>query len=154
MGRAECNGLSSRPRRKEGLYPGQTLPYANSQKYTPSHLHRSVIMDNTVWPPARRAPHTGQQRFLTTPPVPLALSNLSAVGHRNSSLPFLSLQAFLSASAAAETIALFTFRADSGHFTTQRIQEIHFLPSAVLRLLGSIAWAGQLFAQRPQPIHF
>ena len=46
--------------------------------------------------------------------------------------------------AAAETITPFTLRADRGHCTTHRIQEMHFLLSAVFTLSILIACAGHL----------
>lgn len=54
--------------------------------------------------------------------------------HIYSSFPFLCAHAFLSAKAAADTIASFTLRADWGHLATHHMQEIHFLLSAVLSL--------------------
>ena len=50
--------------------------------------------------------------------------------------------------AAMDTIAPLTFLAFSGHCFTQRIQEMHFLASAV-KLAGSMACTGQFSAHRP-----
>lgn len=74
--------------------------------------------------------------------------------HIYSSFPFLCAHAFLSAKAAADTIASFTLRADWGHLATHRMQEMHFLLSAVLSLSLLMAWAGHCSAHNPQPMQF
>ena len=71
-----------------------------------------------------------------------------------SSLLFLSEQAFFIARAATLTIAPFTLRADCGHCDTHRIQEMHFLLSAVLIFSLLMACAGQFSAQSPQLLQF
>ena len=50
------------------------------------------------------------------------------------------------------TMALFTFRADCGHIETQRIQEMHFLPSVSLGSSVLIACAGHISAQIPHAL--
>jgi hypothetical protein len=66
------------------------------------------------------------------------------------SFSFLAEQAFFIANAAAETIALFTLRADWGHLTTQRIHEMHFFLSVAFKFSLRIACAGHFSAQSPQ----
>lgn len=70
------------------------------------------------------------------------------------SFSFLAVQAFFIAIAAAETLMLFTLRADCGHFTTQRIHEIHLLLSVNFKFSVLIAFAGHCLAHRPQPMQF
>lgn len=53
------------------------------------------------------------------------------------------------AMAAMDTIAPLTDLAFSGHCFTQRMQEMHFLASAV-KFAGSMACTGQLAAHRPR----
>ncbi len=69
------------------------------------------------------------------------------------SFTFLIEQAFFIASAATETIALFTLRADCGQFTTQRIHEMHFLRSVTFTFSLLIACAGQFSAHSLQFVH-
>jgi len=59
--------------------------------------------------------------------------------------------AFLRARDAADAMALLILLAECGQRTTQRMQEIHFFPSALLRFSRLIAWAGHCRAHRPQP---
>ena len=61
---------------------------------------------------------------------------------------FLSEHAFLIAIAATATIALFTLRADCGQMETQRIQDIHFLPSVSLGFSRLIACDRALFGAK------
>ena len=71
----------------------------------------------------------------------------------NSSLFFLSEQAFLIAIAAIETMAAFTLRAVCGHKETQRIQEIHFLLSVSFGFSLLMACAGHFSVQRQHRVH-
>jgi hypothetical protein len=71
----------------------------------------------------------------------------------NNSFCFTSEQAFLMAREAMDTINPLTFLAYCGQFETQRIQEIHFLPSVVFGDWGSIATTGHCFAHNPHSVH-
>ena len=78
-------------------------------------------------------------------PIPIIKNQIK------SSFPFLSLQTFFIVNVAAATIAPFTLRADFGHLTVHRIQEMHFPASAVFRFSLLIAFAGHPSAHMPQP---
>ena len=72
---------------------------------------------------------------------------------RNSSLGFLSAQAFFKAVLTRKFITEPIERAPSGQSETHLIQEMHRDLSTLRRLPAGIAPTGQAFAQTPQPVH-
>ena len=62
------------------------------------------------------------------------------------------LHALLINTEADKISALFSFRADMGHWVTQRIQEMHFRLSVSIGFEWLMAWAGHFLAQEPHNV--